>query len=122
MINQEHMDIATHEDAGDPNPTAVGYIGLVGTLHITALIIAIAALFHVVDNGEFRQKVLDAPDALLRAAQQEQHAALLGPARWVNREQGLARINIQQAMDLTIADLNKNKAAAAPPPEAGVHR
>ncbi|QOJ15678.1 MAG: hypothetical protein HRU75_13960 [Planctomycetia bacterium] len=122
MAHDTHGHAPLGGDMDDPDPGAVTYIGVVGSLVTIALIFAVAALYHTVDNAEFERKVLNTTNTELAALQNEQRAALAAPARWVDQERGVARIDIQRASELAIRDLNAGKASAPPAPAANVPR
>ncbi|MBK8913611.1 MAG: hypothetical protein IPM64_03250 [Phycisphaerales bacterium] len=122
MAHDTHGHAPLGGDMDDPDPGAVAYIGVVGSLVTIALIFAVAAMYHAVDNAEFERKVLNTTNSELAALQNQQRASLAAPARWVDQQRGVAQIDIGRATELTIRDLNAKKAAEPPPATANVPR
>ncbi|MEW6367563.1 MAG: hypothetical protein AB1714_23280 [Acidobacteriota bacterium] len=86
-------------------------IGIVGTILIFVIVIALQAVYHRAEEAENVQKVvLVAPEELgrLRADQLE----LLNSYHWIDQKGGVVAIPIDEAMKLEARELNAERSAA----------
>lgn len=107
-------------DTGDPDASSIAYVGVVGVLQVIAVILAVAALYHAFDNYEYSTKVLNADIKELKVAQAQQKMNLTGGPTWADDKKSTVHINIDRAIGIAAAELDKAKATTAPAPTAGV--
>ncbi len=111
----------------DPDASATIAFGIVGAILVFVIIVALQALFYRTQNEEYKRKMIaQAPEELSRLVAEQRER--LGGYRWVDEKAGIAAIPIDRAMELTIRELNRARAAAssgpgaAPSPPAGTWR
>ena len=85
---------------GDPSTAPVVYVGVVGTLITVVVILAVQALYYRAQSLETQQK-LDGPATATPVDSRTQP----GGYRWIDRENGVVGIPVEQAMKLTIKEL-----------------
>jgi hypothetical protein len=101
----------------DPDASATIAFGIVGAILVFVIIVALQALFYRTQNEEFKRKMIaQAPEELSRLVAEQRER--LGGYRWVNEKVGIAAIPIDRAMELTIRELNRARAAASLGPGA----
>jgi hypothetical protein len=92
----------------DPKGSTTLYIGIGGSLHLIAIIIAVAAIFYYQMQRENQRKLYDQswPEvAKLKAAQN----AEISSYRWIDRDKGVVGIPIEQAMELVVSEAKSGK-------------
>lgn len=91
----------TTRNWGDLNTPLIITVGLVGAILVLGVIIpGVKALVYNAENQRLQETSLNQTYPDLTAYQQEETAILQGQAAWVNKEQGVARIDIDTAMRL----------------------
>ncbi len=86
-------------------------IGIVGTILVFVIVIALQAMYHSAEEAENVEKVIQvAPEELgrVRAGQLEQ----LNSYRWVDQKGGVVAIPIDEAMKLAAGEMNVARSAA----------
>jgi hypothetical protein len=86
---------------GDPKSSTTVVIGVVGTLVLVLIVIALQALYYRAEQAEVERKVYEAaPEewSRLRAEQESR----LHAYRWVDREQGVVAVPIDRAIELLV--------------------
>ena len=89
----------------DPNALSIIFVGLMGAVGVFLVVILLQIVFFRMQEMETAKKVVSmAPEELatLRAQQQ----ANLNGYGWVNQDEGVVRIPIERAMELTVLDIN----------------
>lgn len=77
-------------------------IGVVGFILLVAIVIGAQALFLAVEQGEIEEKVYSTVPVEYRTLRDQQRARLSGPPMWENEAEGVVRIPIDDAMEITI--------------------
>jgi hypothetical protein len=91
----------------DLNTTKIALAGFIGTVVVFAASLLLMVLYHWQIADMQQSKVIDRPAeefAALTASQQGE----LATYRWIDRENKIVQIPIKEAMELTVADLNKS--------------
>jgi len=109
----------------DPNAKTVAFVGIVGAVGVFLVVILLQIVFYRMQEMETARKVLDAGPQELAQIEAQQGAQLTGYA-WVDEDNGVARIPIERAMELTVTSLNNPPEVviedeAAPEEEPGEH-
>ncbi len=88
----------------DPRATTVLFIGIASAVAVFLIVVLLQIVYHRMQETETTRKAR-APEELaqLRAAQQ---AELTGYA-WIDEGQGVVRIPVERAMELTVEELNR---------------
>jgi hypothetical protein len=89
----------------DPNAKAVAFVGIVGAVSVFLVVILLQIVFYRMQENETARKVLSAGPQELAQLEAQQGAELTGYA-WVDEANGVARIPIERAMELTVDTLN----------------
>ncbi len=87
-------------------------IGFIGVFLVFAFIVAVAYL----PNRSVSQEALnvEARSKILKEVQTEQ-ARLVNAYEWVNQNEGVVRIPVERAMELTVQELREKQQEAAEP-------
>jgi len=89
-----------HTEQDRPDTVRIAIIGIVGAVMLFVIIVLIQALFYRVERAEVGRKEAQAvPDTAVRVRAEQQ--ALLNSYRWVDQKNGVVRIPIERAMELT---------------------
>jgi hypothetical protein len=107
--NDTHAAGGSADD--DPDAASTVFIGIVGTLLLATIVVALQGLFEHAARIEFERKVVAEAPLELRDLQSAQ-LALLNGYRWVDPKAGVAGIPIERAMELLAQE---RKAATAKP-------
>ena len=87
---------------GDPKTGLTAVVGIVGTLVLILVIVGLQALFYHVE-GDVYSEIYAEPNLDVRMVRAQQ-LEVLNSYGWVDREKGVARIPIDRAMEMVIAD------------------
>src|SRR5678815_445602 len=90
----------------DTRPGSIVAVGVIGSILLVVVVVALEALFGHVAQAEARRKVLDVGNNELRGYRADQLAQLNG-SRVVDPAQGVAAIPIERAMELTVRDAGR---------------
>jgi hypothetical protein len=88
----------------DPNVQLSALVGIVGSVLLFVIIVGLQAMFYAMQEDELRLKVYTQTSEELRrldAVQLEE----LNSYGWVDQQNGVVRIPIQRAMELTVQEL-----------------
>ncbi len=96
----------------DPNTQMTIVVGAIGVFIVFLIIVGLQAFFYHTQKSQTREKSYGYAFDKLRNAQSQQEQQLHA-YRWINQAQGVVAIPIEQAMQLTIRDLQE--AAATQP-------
>ena len=91
--------MARYDDLDTQNLTVVGICGAVGTF---VCIVGLQVLYYQFESGEYARKVLSAPQVTTESVLAEQRGRL-NSYGWVDREQQLVAVPIDQAMTEVVA-------------------
>lgn len=109
------MDVDIHTAGGstddDPDAASTVFIGIVGTLLLVTVVVALQGLYEHATRVELDRKVVSEAPLELRDLQSKQ-LAILNDYRWVDPKAGVAGIPIERAMELVVQE---RKAATAKP-------
>ena len=87
----------------DTRPGSIVAVGLIGSILLVVVVVALEALFGHVAQAEARRKVVEVGNTELRGYTAEQLEKLHG-YRVVDPAQGAVAIPIERAMELTVRD------------------
>ncbi len=89
----------------DPNTPAVLLVGVVGTIVIFALVVALIAVYQNVEQQQLQDKVYSvAPQEISQL--EAKHRAQLNGYRHLPGDEGKVALPIERAMELSITELN----------------
>jgi len=114
---QHHPDEPVVDIGEDINVTTILTVGVVTALIVTVVVIVLVGLFHQAESVYSTEINADLADVKLIDLKREQIGGL-GSYDWVDRETGAVSIPIEQAVELTIAELNADRVAEPEPPVA----
>ena len=100
---RERLEVVGMTAQDDPQTSGTIITAIVGAVLIFALIVALQAMFYIVEENERYNKVYtQAPEDLtrLRAEQQER----INSYRWIDQANGIASIPVERAMELMLAE------------------
>ena len=101
MSHEVHPNPNKHDD---PTAAPVIVAGLAGSLVVVAAVIALVALTHRTESKLERELVYDAPSIKVEQLHAEQEADLHTP-RWIDKENGIVSIPINDAIKLVSREL-----------------
>ncbi len=87
----------------DTDAPLIAVVGMVGSLLVVILIVALQALYYRTEQAEFVRKVVSEQPLELRDLQAKQ-LDLLNHPRWVDRNAGVVAVPIDRAMELVLRD------------------
>ena len=90
----------------DTKPGSIVAVGVIGSILLVVVVVALEALFGHVAQAEARRKVIDVGNNELRGYRADQLAKLNG-YRVVDPAQGVVAIPIERAMELTARDAGR---------------
>jgi hypothetical protein len=90
----------------DTRPGSIVAVGLIGSILLVVVVVALEALFGHVAQAEARRKVVNVGNNELRAYRAEQLEKLHG-YRVLDPASGVVSIPIDRAMDLTVRDAGR---------------
>lgn len=98
----------------DPKPASVILVGIVGTIVLIALIVAGGALYDAAVRYEERETLYGAGGVAaeyttLRSSQLTE----IESYRWVDQQNGVVGLPIEQAMQLTVAELRAQQGGSS---------
>ena len=104
-------DVFEHnpEDHDDPVAGTTWLIGLLGAILLVVTIMGVTALYYNAKGQKFNDQFVNVERLEVRKLRHEQEALLIGPSRWVERdEQGetveALIIPIERAMELVVEE------------------
>ena len=87
----------------DPDPLTTATVGIVGTLLVIIVVVFVQGLYESVNRAEFERKVVNEVPAELRSLRAAQQTRLHATG-WVDKQNGIVAIPIDQAMKLLTQD------------------
>ena len=90
----------------DTRPGSIVAVGLIGSILLVVVVVALEALFGHVAQAEAKRKVVEGGNNELRGYRAEQLGKLNG-YRVVDPAQGVVSIPIERAMELTVRDAGR---------------
>ncbi len=91
-------------DRADPNAKTIIYVGIVGTVAVFLIVILLQIVFYQTQEMEtYRKVVSQDPEELTQLVSQQQTE--LNTYGWVDEANGIARVPIYRAMELTVQDI-----------------
>ena len=102
------------------NTPAIVTVGIVASVAVFAIIVALQAWFAQAQRAEHQLKVVAPRSEELAGVVAEQQTQL-HTYRWVDRQRGVVAIPIERAMELTIADFRAAANPAKVKPQEGKH-
>ena len=90
----------------DTRPGSIVAVGVIGSILLVVVVVALEALFGHVAQAEARRKVIDVGNNELRGYRADQLAKLNG-YRVVDPAQGVVAIPIERAMEFTVRDAGR---------------
>jgi len=87
----------------DPNAPISATVAIVSAVLVLVSVVLLEALYYKMQDREFQTKVVAPKDQALVSLQTEQ-SELLARYGWVNKDDGIARIPIEHAMELTVSE------------------
>jgi hypothetical protein len=85
----------------DPDIALTTMVVIVGAVLTFVVVVFLQAVFYRAEAEEYQRKVVDVTPKQLRSARAEQ-TQILNEYRWVDRENGVVAIPIDQAMEIMI--------------------
>jgi hypothetical protein len=116
----ESVTSGVQRTGGDPTAWMVAVVAVVSVVVILAVIIFLRAMFQQAQDAEYYAKVVSQPQTDLADLWDKQQTTL-NSMRWIDPQHGVISIPIDQAMALTMAELNEDEARGhwiAPPAPA----
>jgi len=104
-------DEATERDEHreDPNAAMTILVGIVSSILLFAIIVALQALFYEVQDSEVERKMLRQGPAELRILRSDQ-LEQINTYRWVDQANGVVAIPVDRAMDLMVREAREGEA------------
>ena len=93
----------TPPEASDPRGWSTAWISTVGIVLTFVSVLLLEVLYHRTQQREFDRKVVAAEPVERNELQREQHE-LLESYGWVDRENGIVAIPVEEAMRLVVAE------------------
>ncbi len=109
MSSRQHPNPNPHDD---PAVGPVVMAGVVGTLIVVAIVIALVGLYYRTSD-EFAQRVNQQTNADLQQLRAGQ-LARLNTARWVDKQRGVVAVPIERAIELTARELAASRDGRGP--------
>jgi hypothetical protein len=98
----------------DPKPSAVILVGIVGTIVLVALIVAGSALYDAAIRAEEDRTIYGAGGIPAEyTALRNSQLAEIESYRWVDQQNGVVGLPIEEAMQLTVADLRAQQGGSS---------
>ncbi len=94
---------------GDPKTGLTATIGIVGSLILILIVVALQALFYHVEDDIYSE-IYAEPNLDVRMVKAQQ-LEVLNSYGWVDREKGVVRIPIDRAIEMVIAEPSGRAAA-----------
>ncbi len=102
-MSNEHAT-TTHSDQTDT--PAIVLVGLVGSILVFVIIVALQALFYNAMERENINKFYNRDSLTMSRLRSEQLEKING-YRWIDKENGVVAIPIDRAMELTVQELSQ---------------
>ncbi len=87
----------------DPDTPISATIAIISAVVVVVTIVLLQALFYQMQDREFERKVIAPKDLALEKMRTEQHDVLTSYG-WVDKEAGVARIPVEQAMEMMVKE------------------
>jgi hypothetical protein len=113
---EEDVVSGVQSAGGDPTAWMVAVVAVVSVVALLAIIIFLRGMFQRAQDAEYYAKVVSQPQTELLDLWDKQQTTL-NSTRWIDPQAGVISIPIDQAMALTIDELNRDEArgyASAP--------
>ncbi len=109
-----HDDIELLEaDFEDPEPSATWFYTIAGGLVLIATVLAVAAVYYNSFGKKLSERVVDVDINEIETLKAGHQAQLDADARWIDRDEGVIAIPIDDAKDLVIREYGGSARAAA---------
>ncbi len=118
MSHAQQADLQPQQldaDQGDPHASTIVYGGVVGTLIVIALIIALQAMYYKVERAATVEHVYGNAYSDVTELNLQQQARL-NSLGWTSDEKKLVRLPIERGLTLALSEINAGKKPAPPKP------
>ena len=103
---------------GDPTASKTVVVGIVGVILLLVVVVFAMGLFHDVENRQIERRVYGVPYDGIAKLRGDQ-IGNLNSYRWINEKDGVAAIPIDDAIRLTVQELNTSATTRAASQPAG---
>lgn len=110
-MHDAHESGTIHPDHSDPKSSTTFIVGTVGIVLLLVIVVMLEVLYYQTNDAEVFRKVVQQQPEELRQLQAEQREVLNGYA-WVDEANAVVSIPIDEAMRLTVDDLQADRARA----------